>query len=409
MATFSYQALIFENDMLGDPVAVSTGLLSISTPWPLVDLFYFEPGNNDNTNVGGLTRATVRVNGDLVSQGFGFDTALYTVRWGNQTAILFEIEVDDRSFIIQVAGDPVPVSDLASLQAFEALNPTFGQVTSGDWLPGNGIEWDPTFLLGGLSGLVGYSENDDYVNTAANTGSSQGRFRMREGDDRFTGNDWREEVYGGDGNDTLSGNGSSDTIYGEAGNDQIFGGVDFDSLYGGDGDDSMDGGAGFDVLYGGIGRDTMSGGDGADEVFGDEGNDRLAGGPGADVLWGQVGADTLQGDFGNDWLHGGDGNDHLTGGRGNDQLTGGQGADRFIFWALFGQDAITDFSAAQGDVLFFQATMTGGNRTLTDAQVLSTYATDLGDAVRFDFGGGQIVTLFGVSTLAELDGHITLF
>ena len=43
-------------------------------------------------------------------------------------------------------------------------------------------------------------------------------------------------------------------------------------------------------------------------------------------------------------------------------------------------------------------------RTLTDAQVLASYATDLGDAVRFDFGAGQVVTLFGVSTLAELDG-----
>lgn len=413
MATFSYQAFIIGFDNEDDPISLASGVLSISSPWPLVDLSYWAAGpHTDETFVTGLTRATVRVDGTILpyDTSFGYGMNLVQVTWGNKSAVFisFDYNGGNSAAVVQVSGDALPVTDLASLVAFDQ-QATFGRVTSGDWVPGDPYEWDPNFLLGGLSGLVGYSEADDYVNNQPGNASYQGRFRMRDGDDRFTGNDWREEVYGGDGNDTLSGNNSSDTLYGDLGNDELFGGNDYDSLYGGDGNDLLDGGQGFDVLEGGFGRDTLSGGDGSDELYGQEGNDSLIGGRGSDVLWGQAGNDTLMGETGNDWLHGGDGNDRLEGGRGNDQLTGGKGADRFTFRSLFGQDAITDFNAAQGDTLFFHAALTGGDRSLSDAQVLATYATDLGDAVRFDFGANQIVTLFGVSTLAELDGSITLF
>lgn len=419
MATFTYEALILESDLMGDPVAVRSGTVSISASWPLIDLSYAQ-GNPDpdDSTVNGLFRASVRIDGVVLpfDPFMGYDMSLTQVTWAGGSAIFMAFDyraasgglpTPEMTAVVQVAGDAIPVTDLASLQAFDAIA-TFGRVTSGDWAPGDPYEYDPSFLLGGLTGLIGYSEVDDYVNTLPDNGNSS-RFRMRDGDDRFTGNAMREEVYGGRGNDTLSGNGGNDSIWGDEENDQIFGGDGYDSLYGGSGDDSIDGGASYDVLYGGLGRDTLSGGAGSDELNGDEANDRLAGGAGADALWGGGGADTLQGDFGNDWLHGGDGNDHLNGGRGNDQMTGGSGADRFIFWALTGQDAVTDFSVAENDTLFFQAALTGGNRTLTDAQVLASYATDLGDAVRFDFGSGQVVTLFGVSTLAELDGVITLF
>ncbi|ABW26279.1 FG-GAP-like repeat-containing protein [Acaryochloris marina] len=56
----------------------------------------------------------------------------------------------------------------------------------------------------------------------------------------------------------------------------------------------------------------------------------------------------------NDSLIGGTGNDRLVGGTGNDLLTGGADADTFVFdanAALGGIDQITDFNAAQGDIL----------------------------------------------------------
>lgn len=419
MATYTYTALIIESDILGNPVAVTQGELSISTPWALVDLSYNQ-GNPDpdDSSVSGLFRATVRVDGNVLpySQFNGFDMSLTQVSWSGGTGIFMSFDyvgtpgalpTPEMTVVVQVAGDAIPVTDLASLLAFDE-DATFGRVTSGDWAPGDPFEYDPTFLLGALSGLTGYSEVDDYVNTLPDNGGST-RFRMREGDDRFTGNTMREEVYGGHGNDTLAGNDGADTLYGEEGNDSLSGGNGYDTLFGGDGDDVMDGGAFYDVLEGGLGRDTMVGGDGSDELFGQDGADSMLGGRGSDALWGGTGNDNLQGEIGNDWLRGDEGNDRLDGGRGNDMLEGGLGADRFTFRPPMGQDVILDFSAAQGDTLFFAAGLTGGNRNLTDAQVLATYASDLGDAVRFDFGAGQIVTLFGVSTLAELDGHITLF
>jgi Ca2+-binding RTX toxin-like protein len=80
-----------------------------------------------------------------------------------------------------------------------------------------------------------------------------------------------------------------------------------------------------------------------------------------DFLDGAGGNDTIKGNAGNDWLLGGTGDDALDGGAGNDvlfgqegidRLTGGAGADQFVFnKAGFGNDTITDFTEAQGDLI----------------------------------------------------------
>ena len=51
----------------------------------------------------------------------------------------------------------------------------------------------------------------------------------------------------------------------------------------------------------------------------------------------------------------GAGDDLLTGGGGSDTLTGGAGADIFVFSLASneGNDALLDFSVAEGDILFF--------------------------------------------------------
>ena len=72
------------------------------------------------------------------------------------------------------------------------------------------------------------------------------------------------------------------------------------------------------------------------------GDDTLSGGNGDDILFGQGGADKLDG---------GAGHDLLAGGSGNDILTGGDGADVFLFHPGSGSDIITDYNAAQGDVI----------------------------------------------------------
>jgi serralysin len=87
-------------------------------------------------------------------------------------------------------------------------------------------------------------------------------------------------------------------------------------------------------------------------------NDTLAGGAENNTFNSNGGRDRLDGGAGDDTLTGGGGNDRLTGGKGRDALTGGNHADTFIFAARghMGKsrdaaDVITDFVAAQGDLI----------------------------------------------------------
>lgn len=102
-------------------------------------------------------------------------------------------------------------------------------------------------------------------------------------------------------------------------------------------------------------NDFLQGGRHNDHLQGDRGDDDLVCGKGNDWAIGGAGNDNLWGGLGDDWLAGGKGNDLLIGGLGQDWLTGGGGADRFVLdkgaTALSFCDVITDFNAAQGDVI----------------------------------------------------------
>ena len=129
------------------------------------------------------------------------------------------------------------------------------------------------------------------------------------------------------------------------------------------GDDRYDGRGGLvgGSVFGFAGNDELIGGSGADVFVGGYGADRLIGGDGTDTLGGGQGGDVLNGGARRDILDGGDGADILTGGTGKDRLTGGAGADQFAF--LDGDlsadhsltDIITDFSQAQGDLIWLKA------------------------------------------------------
>ncbi len=111
---------------------------------------------------------------------------------------------------------------------------------------------------------------------------------------------------------------------------------------------------GDNILTGNTGKNILDGGNG---------NDTLDGGKGNDTLKGADGNDTLIGDVGNDILQGGLSDDILNGGAGYDTLTGGTGRDTFVFDKLAakagGADTVTDFNAAQGDVLDFHNLLQG--------------------------------------------------
>jgi Ca2+-binding RTX toxin-like protein len=163
-----------------------------------------------------------------------------------------------------------------------------------------------------------------------------------------------------------------------------------------------------DILSGTTGADVIKAGAGNDRADGLGGNDTIGGGDGSDVLQGGAGEDSLSGDEGSDRLLGGDdadaldgglGSDVLDGGAGADMLTGGADGDTFVFGP--GGDTVTDFNAATGDKIVFDASLglTALDVTLTvtaagtvvsaggDSVLLAGVfdAIDAGNAFKFDY------------------------
>jgi Ca2+-binding RTX toxin-like protein len=219
------------------------------------------------------------------------------------------------------------------------------------------------------------------------------------GADVFTGSQTADRYVGNAGNDTVLAANGSDTISGGDGNDII---------YGQTGSDLLDGGTGADIIYGNQEVDLIIGGDGNDTLFGgqnggiarldaygllrqQDGIETIRGGAGDDIIYGNYGSDQISGESGNDILFGGqnqdsliggDGDDMLFGNRDSDILTGGSGSDTFAFGGTDqGDDVITDFSAAEGDRLFFS---TAYSASSSGSDLLITH-------------GGGTVKLIGVS------------
>lgn len=241
------------------------------------------------------------------------------------------------------------------------------------------------------------------------------------GDDRLFGGLGNDTLEGGGGHDRLIGHVGADLLMGGPGNDILEGGTGNDRLNGQSGRDRLEGGAGADLLLGGAHDDVLLGEGGQDRIYGHGGDDLLLGGPAADRIWGNRGADRINGGGGDDLLNGGWGGDRLFGGAGDDRLTGyfgddllsgdrgddvlhgGAGRDTFIFTA--GRDRVLDFRPGT-DRLQLDDALWGG-AALSPAQVLALGRVVAGDAV-FDFGGGDVLTLAGITDIAGLAADLIL-
>lgn len=128
--------------------------------------------------------------------------------------------------------------------------------------------------------------------------------------------------------------------------------------------------------------------------------DTLIGSAEANTLRGLGGNDLLNGRAGNDWLIGGDGADTIDGGwgDGNDTLTGGSGADSFVFEQGYDDDRITDFEDNVDTIRLL-------NFGISNFTQASSYATEAGGNVIFDFGSGDTLTVNG-TTLAALSNDL---
>jgi Ca2+-binding RTX toxin-like protein len=150
--------------------------------------------------------------------------------------------------------------------------------------------------------------------------------------------DVHNTLYGRFGNDRLTGDNLSDTIYGEEGDDWISSGSGNDYVDGGEGNDTIEGEEGDDTLSGGKGKDLISGGYGSDTISGGEGHDHLQGGPGADTI------------------DGGHGDDYIRGDEGRNILRGGLGTDHFLIAVRPNeQDSIEDYSPQEEKIYFDQS------------------------------------------------------
>ncbi|MBE3638840.1 calcium-binding protein [Mangrovicoccus algicola] len=241
----------------------------------------------------------------------------------------------------------------------------------------------------------------------------------------------RLKADGGAGDDILTGGAGDDVLLGGTGNDWLEGEKGNDYMRGGQGRDVMawDNGDGSDVMDGGLGYDTVLV-DGA-ETAGDHFEIRgtgdgvlfervnlgnftlditnseklvvkgLGGDDVIDARWLEAGSISLKasGGAGRDVLTGGAGDDRLDGGQGSDWLTGGAGADTFIYAS--GHDTITDFQDGE-DVIALRLDGYGGWAGVVAA------ATQYGEDVVIDFGGGDVLTLER-TYLGDLDQSDFLF
>ncbi|MEM8992608.1 MAG: Ig-like domain-containing protein [Pseudomonadota bacterium] len=234
--------------------------------------------------------------------------------------------------------------------------------------------------------MLGASGNDRIFGDEGND-----RLRGMSGNDMLAGGGGADLLLGEAGNDTLSGGDGGDRLVGLSGRDVIGGGAGADALFGGSEDDILRGGAGNDVINGGANNDLIAGNQGNDTLLGASGSDEILGDEGADRLRGQGGNDTLFGGTGNDLLFGEAGRDTLDGGAGDDLMSGGAGRDSFMFSGNLGSVRITDFDAAQGEILDFSANASVGS--MADLRVLDRGANTVISAA----GEGSII-LVGVDS-----------
>ncbi len=236
-------------------------------------------------------------------------------------------------------------------------------------------------------------EGNDYLEGNGGADTLKGA----NGSDSLFGGSGNDSLKGGDAHDVLEGGDGMDTLVGSLGDDSILGQGDSDTIYAGDNDDFVNGGAGNDNIGGARGNDTLHGGDNNDSVAGHKSNDEIYGDGGHDTIKGDAGFDTLDGGTGNDSVIGGAGDDVLKGAGGDDTLNGNLGDDRFEFNIGDDADRIQGFVAgiATEDVIIVDTNL--GVSDFTGIQAIASDINGNTDTL-IDFGGGDTITLVGVST-----------
>ena len=121
------------------------------------------------------------------------------------------------------------------------------------------------------------------------------------------------------------------------------------------------------------------------------------------------GDDVIAGGAGNDIIFGQEGHDQITGGAGNDLLYGGSGSDTFFYNAATdGLDTIKDFDVSEGDVLDLSTLLSGaGYDPVNDAINAFVFASDTaqGTVIKVDLtGSGNVAAAQTIAVLSDVHG-----
>ena len=121
------------------------------------------------------------------------------------------------------------------------------------------------------------------------------------------------------------------------------------------------------------------------------------------------GDDVIAGGAGNDIIFGQEGHDQITGGAGNDLLYGGSGSDTFFYNAVTdGLDTIKDFDVSEGDVLDLSTLLSGaGYDPVNDAINAFVFASDTaqGTVIKVDLtGSGNVAAAQTIAVLSDVHG-----
>jgi len=274
------------------------------------------------------------------------------------------------------------------------------------------------------------------------------------GDDILLGLGGLDYLIGGSGNDTLNGGTGGDWLFGDSGDDwasyRILGSAvtaslgnpnsnqgdargdryfSIENLEGSFRSDSLTGDANSNILAGLAGADTLNGGGGFDYAsYERDGSgvvailineysnyntghaagdsyaqiEGLIGSNGDDGLAGNNNGNEILGGNGNDFLLGLGGNDTLDGGAGDDTLIGGTmftpdgfGNDRFIFATGYDADTIEGFASGAGSEDIIALSLGASFDSFAEVQ---SAASDVGGNTLLSFGGGDSLTLIGVTS-----------
>ena len=189
---------------------------------------------------------------------------------------------------------------------------------------------------------------------------------------------------------------SERTISGTSANDTLTGTDKNEYVSGGNGDDVMAGGRGDDVYSIGTSRDRVV------EAAG-EGIDTAVVYASKFTLSDNV--ENLITNYSGGGVYSGNALDNIiTGGAGNDTLTGAGGEDLFVFAPGRGSDRVADFAAGAeaGDVVDLRAFDIAG------FDALLARASEVDGSTVIDLGGGQTLTLTGVSNASLTAGDFFL-